>query len=105
MNLTVTCQLVDERALLSAAGSVDVSSRDRLASAADGALRDGATSVVVDLSAVTFMDSTGVGALIEIAGRVDDVAGTFHIRHPSRPVARLLEVSGLSGQWLEGPAG
>lgn len=100
MDLTVTSHVEGDDTVLNAQGSVDIASRDRLAAAAYEALGDGAQSLVVDLSGVTFIDSTGVGTLIELAGRLDDTDGRFAIRHPSKTVARVLEVSGLSEQWL-----
>ena len=103
MDLTVTRTVEGERALLRADGSIDAASRNRLATAATEVVDGGATTVVVDLSGVTFMDSTGIGTLVEIANQLDDADGTFYVREPSRPVARLLEVSGLSDAWREGP--
>lgn len=104
MNLNVTWSVDGDTAEVRAEGSVDVASRDRLTDAVRAALADGVTTVVVDLSGVTFMDSTGIGALVESAGAVDDAEGSFSISSPSRPVARLLEVAGLSEQWSAGPA-
>ncbi|SHF47889.1 anti-sigma B factor antagonist [Jatrophihabitans endophyticus] len=104
MDLVVASELDARRAVLLATGSIDIASRDRLADAAAEALRSGATDVVVDLSAVSFIDSTGVGTLVGIAEAVSDIDGSFHVREPSRPVARILEVSGLADEWREGPA-
>jgi anti-anti-sigma factor len=55
---------------------------------------------VVDLEGVTFMDSTGLGVLIELAGDADDDGATFAVENPSRSVQRLLEISGLAERFI-----
>lgn len=49
----------------------------------------------LDLSAVTFMDSSGLRVLIDAHHRAADGHGVVLVR-PSRPVVRLLEISGLT---------
>lgn len=66
-------------------GEVDVSSVPDLGHAFD------APRLVVDMSAVTFIDSAGVGALI----LAEEVAETFHLR-ASRRVIQVLEMVGVS---------
>ena len=52
--------------------------------------------VVIDLSAVNFVDSAGVGVLVG-GHRAAEKAGLgFTIRHPSKRVSVLLEVTGLT---------
>jgi anti-sigma B factor antagonist len=56
---------------------------------------DGSKPASVDLSAVTFMDSSGLRVLIGHHHlRGDDRFG-LNIVNPSRPVRRLLEITGL----------
>jgi anti-sigma B factor antagonist len=52
---------------------------------------------VLDLAAVTFIDSSGLRVLVE-AHQVRMERGTrLALRAPSAPVQRLLEISGLAG--------
>ena len=60
--------------------------RDRLLSAGVGK-----TSIVVDLGAVTFIDSTGLGALVAA-----DMAVKLVLRDPSPAVQRAMDVTGLT---------
>jgi anti-sigma B factor antagonist len=53
--------------------------------------------VYVDLEAVTFMDSRGLGALLAANERAREGAPQVHIYRPSDPVQRLLDVSGVRG--------
>ena len=52
---------------------------------------------VVDLAGVTFIDSSGLRAIVE-AHQARSAAGTrLVLRSPSAAVQRLLEISGLAG--------
>ena len=54
-----------------------------------------ATALVVDLSGLTFIDSSGISELL----RISEVAGQrgqrFELREPSPTVRRVLEITGL----------
>lgn len=105
MELTVTSQ--DDGAggwTLELVGALDLSSRDELTSAAAKAFESGNLSaVVLDLSAITFIDSTGIGAIVQIAGDASDVGARFALRQPSPRVIRILQIAGLEDAWpIEG---
>lgn len=51
--------------------------------------------VVVDLSAVTFLDSTGLACLARASTDLAQGGGVFRVEGASPMVARLLEVAGL----------
>ena len=88
------------RAILTVTGSVDLASRGRLLEVGHAALRrEGCVALLLDLSGVTFVDSTGVGAFVELAADAEDQGATFAITNPSPRVQRLLEVTGLSETW------
>lgn len=90
------------RAVLTVTGSVDLASRGRLLEAGHAALRrEGCVGLVLDLEEVQFVDSTGVGAFVELATEAEDQGATFEIRNPSGRVQRLLEVTGLAETWAE----
>lgn len=52
----------------------------------------------VDLSGVSFMDSSGLRVLIAHHQRLADTDRPLRILHPSRPVSRLLEITGLADE-------
>jgi anti-sigma B factor antagonist len=54
--------------------------------------------VVLDLSGVSFIDSTGIGVLVAAAQAADADGGGFAIREPSRMVLRVLELAGVSAR-------
>lgn len=52
--------------------------------------------LVLDMSDVSFMDSSGLRVLIELNRRVSEAGASMTVRAPSRSVARIIEISGLS---------
>jgi anti-anti-sigma factor len=95
--LRVTIEPLDEACLVRASGELDVSTADRLSSALDAARRDGVLTLL-DLSAVSFMDSAGLRVLLRSARSVDVHHWPWFIVRPSRAVRRLLEVSGTASR-------
>ena len=52
---------------------------------------------IVDLAAVTFIDSSGLRALVQAHQARTEAGSTLQLRSPSAAVQRLLEISGLAG--------
>ncbi len=65
--------------------------KERLLDLIDG----GAKRIVVDLSAVTFIDSTALGVLIGGVRRVHGAGGAMSLVVTSRAVERVLSITGL----------
>ena len=77
-------------------GEVDVASSDRLGQLlTDLATRLRPTGIAVDLLHVTFIDSTGIGALAGAAGVAHQHGVGFTVRNPSPFVASQLRTTGL----------
>jgi anti-anti-sigma factor len=87
------------RQVLTVVGAIDLQSRTLLIDAGHAALRDSSGPLTLDLAGVTFMDSTGIGAIVQLSRDSDDVGRGFLIRNPSPRVTRILEVSGLLAEW------
>jgi len=71
---------------------LDINARDDLIDAIDGALSHG--GVVVDLAAVTFIDSEALGALIEGYNAAQQRRAEFRVINAGGLVRRVLTVSG-----------
>lgn len=54
-------------------------------------------NVVLDIGAVSFMDSSGLQSVIDATRRLRAAGGDLTLRHPSGVVARLIEITGLQG--------
>jgi anti-anti-sigma factor len=75
------------------AGEVDLRTAPRLPEHVGDALRDGAREVCIDLSGVSFMDSTGLAALLSCDRSVSSANGRLAVVHNGGEVLRLLELS------------
>jgi anti-anti-sigma factor len=51
----------------------------------------------VDLAGVTFLDCTGISALVIVRNAARRTGGQVRITHPQPVVRRLLDVTGLLG--------
>ncbi|MER7167083.1 STAS domain-containing protein [Micromonospora sp. NPDC000207] len=83
-----TSRRADGAAVLHAVGEIDMSNADSFAAALAGAAEGGEGFLVVDLTAVEYLDSAGLAALFPHADRVRLVASPL--------LAPLLAISGLS---------
>jgi anti-sigma B factor antagonist len=67
--------------------------RDRLIQAIDA----GHPSIVVDLSHLAFIDSTGLGALVAARNHADESDATIRLVCASDRVLKLFRITGLDG--------
>jgi anti-sigma B factor antagonist len=88
------------RRVLVVVGAIDLQTREQLLQAGRDTLASGTGALVLDLDGVTFVDSTGIGALIELGHDATDEDGDgLVIRNPSHRVVRILEMTGLADAW------
>jgi anti-sigma B factor antagonist len=81
-------------AVLSVKGELDAATAPDLAELCHSVHAAGARDVVIDLTDTSFLDSSGLRALIE-AHRLFADGGHLQLVHASEPVRRLLEITGL----------
>jgi anti-sigma B factor antagonist len=80
--------------LVSLSGEVDLATAPALEAAID-ATDEGSQRVAVDLSRVTFMDSSSFGALVNAKARLEDRGGTMVIVGVHGSPAKVMKLSGL----------
>ena len=71
-------------------GELDLGTAPKLDAAVERALEDGCSEVVLDLAGTTFMDSSGLSALIRAARAVDARRGTMAVVSPPGSEARVV---------------
>lgn len=79
-----------------ARGALDLVGAPRLLQAVP---TNGVQRVVIDLSAVSFMDSSGLRALLEARQTSLDAGASFAIARPSEAVQRVLELVDLTAEF------
>lgn len=95
MAFQVAVENYNGKALLRAQGEIDLATVDLLDMAVANALQDGLSHVVIDMSEVSFMDSTGIRSLLTNSERVNEAGGKMSIVLSGGPVARTLSVTGV----------
>jgi anti-sigma B factor antagonist len=91
-----TLRGADGNIVIDVRGEVDVSSSERLGTVlVDTATRLRPPLLIVDLLHVTFIDSTGIGALAAGRNAASTVGIGFTLRHPSAFVVTQLRQTGL----------
>ena len=93
--LHVTAEPVEDAILVSATGEIDMSTGHMLRRALDAA-SDEAATVLIDMTGVTFIDSTGLHVLLEASHSSAVSDWGFFVVRPSRAVQRLIDVSGTA---------
>ncbi|MGH2762336.1 MAG: STAS domain-containing protein [Thermoleophilaceae bacterium] len=76
-------------------GEVDVATAPRLITALNQAVSGALESLVIDLSAVGFMDSTGLALLINAHRRITHRRKGFAVVCPPGPLRRVFEVTDM----------
>ena len=87
-------ELRDGGTVVSLAGELDLYNAEDVRAALLVACADDPAVLVVDLAAVTFIDSTALGVLIEARSRLAERDG-FRLASPGLETRRALEISGL----------
>jgi anti-sigma B factor antagonist len=93
--LRVVVQNRDGHVLVRATGELDLSSAPSLTAAAEDALGDGYPLLLLDLSGVSFMDSTGLSALLAIHREAEARSAHAAIIAPGDNPRRVLEMLGV----------
>ena len=86
----------DGTVIVTVLGEIDYSNADDLAECVRDAIADWSPGLVqVDLRAATFIDSTGLGALIEGYRAAAEIQTRFAVVNASPSFRRVLDVTGL----------
>lgn len=85
----------DGYAVVRLSGEIDIATAGRVAQQVVTALESAGTGVVLDMADVSFIDSTGIGAMIAARNACLAAARELRVRRPSDQVQRMLALTGL----------
>jgi anti-sigma B factor antagonist len=102
VGLRLATEATPDAVVVRLGGELDLAGTHRLAAALE-ATRDVAPGLplVLDLSAVSFMDSSGVRALVEAGRLAQETGRRLALLRPSRPVVRVLDLVDLRRVFVE----
>ncbi|WP_157246960.1 STAS domain-containing protein [Nonomuraea typhae] len=81
--------------LIDVAGELDLVTTADLGTFITAVHPDPARPLLLDLAAVTFMDSTGLHLLIDLHQREERCGGSLHLAAPHERVTRVLQITGV----------
>ncbi len=97
MDSSLTVSIVYNGAItrLVAVGEIDASSANTFEAAANQALAERPEAIQIDLAAVSFIDSSGLRAIIALSNRANDQHVPCSVTGLSSAARRVLEITGL----------
>jgi anti-sigma B factor antagonist len=92
--------LPEEKNVLSLEGEIDLHVTPRIAASLQAMTQDKPPRIVVDLSRVTYIDSSGLAVLIEGMQNVEDYGGKFALAGLQETVKSIFETARLDQVFL-----
>ncbi len=81
--------------LVDVEGEVDVLTSPRLKTALAGVIDSGASTVLINLDRVKYLDSTGLGVIVSAMKRIREKDGTIVLAGLSPHLMKIFEITGL----------
>jgi anti-sigma B factor antagonist len=95
VELTMSARTVAAYTVLEVGGEIDVYTAPTLRARLVALAEAGATSIIVDLSRVEFLDSTGLGVLVGGLKRTRGTGGEFKIVCDQEKLLKIFRITGL----------
>jgi anti-sigma B factor antagonist len=95
MDLQLATRREGDVTIVSAMGEVDVFTAPGLDSELDALVAEGSARLVIDLSEVSFLDSTGLGVLVKVLKHAREAGGWLHLVVTSDRIRKIFEITGL----------
>lgn len=95
MSLAINTTAAGDIQAIAVVGEVDVSNAAELREAVEQAFAAGAKRLEIDLSQVSYIDSTGIGVLVGAAHSAAEADAGFAVLKPQANVKRILGMLGV----------
>lgn len=89
--------------VLKLSGELDIAVVDTFLHQAQAALAEADRVLVIDAADVSFIDSTGLGALVRLREHAHASGKDVALTHVPRQMSRILELTGLAGLFDDRP--
>ena len=94
--MQITPTVVDQTITLTVSGIIDFSARKAIGALIEERMAHGQRDFVLDLRHVTFMDSSGLGALVACFSSIRKHGGSMRLTQIPNQVLELIEMTKLS---------
>lgn len=95
MELGIVTDQCDGWQIVSVSGEVDIATAPELRERLHALLGQGSTQLIVDLSGVGFLDSTGLGVLVGALKRVRTQGGDLRLVSTEPRITKIFEITRL----------
>lgn len=95
MEITLATREVDGYSVIEVTGEVDVHTAPDLDAKLTEVVAGGSNALIVDLSAVEFMDSTGLGVLVKALKHVRENGGSLAVVTATDRISKVFRITGL----------
>ena len=95
MDLSLETRDVDGRTIVAVGGEIDVYTAPKLRDKITELVAAGSYHLVVDMEAVEFLDSTGLGVLVGALKRVRADGGSLDIVCTQERILKIFQITGL----------
>ena len=95
MSLQINSEKAGDVTVLTCAGEIDLGSAPQLREVLAPIFNEAKPRLLVDLSSVGFMDSTGIGIMVNALNRVREKSGACAFCGAGPRVHRILQIAGL----------
>jgi anti-anti-sigma factor len=97
----------DREGRLRLAGEFDLATAPRVQEAAENLIAAELERLVIDLSGLGFIDSSGLRVIVVLHQRAAEEGWTLELVRPAQPVLKIFQISGLEERlhFLDGEAG
>jgi anti-sigma B factor antagonist len=96
MNMEITTRTLDQgKVVVSISGEVDVSTTPKMKAALAELIEGGYKRIVVEMSGVQFLDSTGLGALVGALKKLREQNGELELAALPSRVERVFQITRL----------
>jgi anti-sigma B factor antagonist len=96
MDLDLETSNQGDSTVVSLRGEIDVYTAPRLRQTLIDLISEGATDIVVDMSGVDFLDSTGLGVLVGGLKRVKAKEGSLKLVVNQEKILKIFDITGLT---------
>jgi anti-sigma B factor antagonist len=93
LNFGVESRVVDDRTIVSVRGDFDLQVAERVVAELEKVEESGPALLVIDLSRLSFMDSSGMGVIAAAHGRAVEAGRRLVLVRPPYTVRRAFELS------------
>ncbi len=95
MEITLTTEQTDGASVVTVVGEVDVHTAPQLDEALTALVEAANYRLIVDLSGVEFLDSTGLGVLVKALKRVREHDGSLDVVASADRITKVFRITGL----------